>query len=276
MSQAVDSVINALENKAGPAGPASTSPLTSLLGKVVSAAGAAYAFGFVVIMVHTARLNAPVVEALQFQNIVAGLPIWALIWLGLWLWPRFMVRINAPVAEKGLSTWKMVLIFGVCAVALIFVLRWEASLFLAMTGNNNLSSVFVVMSGALFSFALYMWVELRRKKREDRQVALFQLITYWSGMVFFVLAYAVFIYPLWPQSLGGGHPVQVRLFIKDADVASLITGQNEANASRDSGPVSLYYRNGSYLLIGTPAQQHLIQVPADQVRSIVWLESQSR
>jgi hypothetical protein len=274
MSQAGESVINASENKAEPASPASTSPLTSLLGKVVSAAGAAYAFGFVVIMVHTARMNAPVVEALQFQNIVAGLPIWVLIWLGLWLWPRLMVRINAPVAEKGLSTWKMLLIFGVCAVALIFVLRWEASPFLSITGNNNLSGAFVVMSGALFSLALYMWVELHRKKREERMVALFQLVSYWLGMVFFVLVYAIFIYPLWPQSLGGGHPVQVRLLVKDADVGSLLTGQKGANGSLDSGPVALYYRNGSYLLIGTPAQQHLIQVPVDQVRSVVWLESQ--
>jgi hypothetical protein len=276
MSQAVESVINALENKTEPASPVSTSSLTPLLGKVVSAAGTAYAFGFVVIMVHTGRLNAPVVEALQFQNIVAGLPIWALSWLGLWLWPRLMVRINAPVAEKGLSTWKMLLIFGVCAVALIFVLRWETSPFLSITGNNNLSAAFVVMSGGLFSFALYMWVELTRKKQEVRKVALFQLASYWSGLVFFVLVYAIFIYPLWPQSWGGGHPVQVRLLVKDLDIGSLLAGQKGENASRDSGPVLLYYRNGSYLLIGTPAQQHLIQVPADQVRSIVWLESQPR
>ena len=283
MSEAVESAINALESKAEPGSPVSPGSLTPLLGKVISAAGTAYAFGFVVIMVHTGRLNAPVVEALQFQNIVAGLPVWALVWVGLWLWPRFMVRIKAHAEGKGLATWKMLLMFGACALVLMLLMRWEASVFLrseatpAFLSGYNVSAILVLMSGVLFAYAISMWVQLHGKpKRDDQKIALFQLISYWSGLVFFVLAYAIFLYPLWPQSWGGGRPVQVRLLVKDAEVRSFITGQQGANASADSGPVSLYYRNSSYLLIGTPAQQHLIQVPADQVRGIVWLESQSR
>ena len=42
------------------------------ISELLKLGGVAYAIGFAVIMVHTARLNAPVVEAFQFQNILGG------------------------------------------------------------------------------------------------------------------------------------------------------------------------------------------------------------
>ena len=45
-----------------------------------------------------------------------------------------------------------------------------------------------------------------------------------------------------------------------------------------SPPVYLYYRTGGYLLVSTSenSERPLIEVPAGQVRAIVWLESRSK
>jgi hypothetical protein len=50
----------------------SASLLLSRISELLKVGGVAYVVGFAFIMVHTMRLNDPVVEAFQFQNIIAS------------------------------------------------------------------------------------------------------------------------------------------------------------------------------------------------------------
>jgi hypothetical protein len=250
--------------------------LQSLVGKFVALTGLAYGVGFAVIMTHTAKLNVPVVEALQWQNIVAGSPIWLLICVGVWSWPGFVRRIMGDRITLSDSLRKGLTTVAVSLGVLLPGALWAG----AKTPARDLPASLIVLglSGIVFIFTITMVVQAQRIRWQDPGVRpLFQLICFWSGFVCFVIAYALFIYPEIPQSLGGGHPVRVRLLVKDREVANQLS-QEDGQASSGGEPdvVLLYYRTSSYLLVSRFENRPLIQVPTDQIRAIVWLESRSQ
>jgi hypothetical protein len=124
-----------------------------------------------------------------------------------------------------------------------------------------------------------MFAQAYRKniRISDRLRALFRAMSVYSGMIFLVLGYAILGYPNLPQGLGGGHSVRITLYFKDPPLALLLGGSSatgqQANAS---GPLDLYYRSGSYLLLAKAQSHKLIQVPADQVLAVEWLDSNSQ
>jgi hypothetical protein len=250
--------------------------LQGLFGKFLALAGLAYGVGFTVILTHTATLNAPVIELFQPQTIIAGIPIWLLICVGVWLWPEFVRRIMgdrntlSDSVKKGLITTAMSVGFLIpCAV-------WIGS----KTSARNLpvGVILFALSGLAFALTISFVVQSRTHRWDDPGVRpLLNLVCFWFGFVFFVIGYALLLYPRIPQSLGGGHPVSVQLLIKDDKVANLLAPESSPpDPARKPGQVLLYYRTSSYLLVARAENQPLIQVPVDQVLSIVWLESQSR
>jgi hypothetical protein len=266
---------DALPTRTAQAGP-SYEPISlrGLFGKFLALVGLIYGVGFIVILTHTATLNAPVIELFQSQTIIAGIPIWLLICVGVWLWPEFTHRIMADRNTLSDSVKKGLITTGISVGFLIPCVLWIGSKTSAR--NLPLGVILFALSGLTFALSIAFVVQARSMRWNDPGVRpLLNLICFWFGFVFFVMGYALLLYPQIPQSWGGGHPVKVRLLLKDVEVRNLLAGQDGANASFDSGPVSLYYRNSAYLLVGTPAQPHLIQVPVDQVRGIVWLESQA-
>jgi hypothetical protein len=252
--------------------------LASRIEELLKLLGAAYAIGFAVIMLHTARLNGPVVEALQFQNLVAGLPVWVPLLLGFWLWPRLAGSIFGErefrVELSNLAILLMVLTF-IFGTAVIYVeIRWLVGRRLSLSEN------IVVVCAIVFAGVASMFVEAYRIKhsREARFTAIFKVLTVYSGIVALVVGYAILGYPKLPQSLGGGHPVRVKLYYKDHDLSGLL-GAGTAAPGGDasiSDPILLYYRTSTYLLVSKAKDQPLIQVPMDQVRSVVWLDSRSQ
>jgi hypothetical protein len=244
---------------------------------LIKLAGVAYAIGFAVIMVHTARLNGPVVEALQFQNIVAGLPVWVPLCVGIWLWPKlirqfaggenYKVELDIPrISVLGIS-----LLLG---VGLIYaIIRW-------LVGRSfSISESLVLMSATLFALMLSIAVQVYRHEhyKVGTDTALFTLMCAYSGIIFLVLGYAIFGYPMLPQTIGGGRPVRIKMYFKDGGLSTLMGGTPASGEqAATSDPVYLYYRTGSYLLVSKTESQPLIEIPADQIRAVVWLDSRSK
>lgn len=256
--------------------PVTLASLSSVLDQGIKLVGLAYGIGFVVIMTHTARLNAPVVEALQFQNIVAGLPVWVLVLILLWLWRDYSEKLRYRQESQVRSIRTAVLIVVTSLAVLLFVVFRTIK---ALSGTNLSGSLTVLItSGVMFLFTLVMMIQaIREDNFQDPRVRpFFEVLCIWSGAVFLTVSYALFLYPIIPQSWGGGHPTQVQLTLKDPEVAALLNKpQIEPAPPEHNANVDLYYRSSSYLLVSN-YENHLVHVPMDEVRGIVWMESTSR
>jgi hypothetical protein len=234
----------------------------------------AYAAGFAVIMVHTARLDAPVVEALEFQNVVAGLPILLALGIAIWLTPWLLRPLTSGDSPKVTISKTRIFVAGCLLLAAVIglyfdlraVLHWQPS-----TSEN-----WLVFSALVFISSVSMFAQAYQKniRISDRLRALFRAMSVYSGVILLVLGYAILGYPRLPQGIGGGHSVRVTLYFKDPPLALLLGGSVATSQQPNaSGPLDLYYRTGSYLLLAKAQSHRLIQVPTDQVLAVEWLDS---
>jgi hypothetical protein len=270
---AIELRVKALENAHPDPKPASAKFLITQVNEWLKLAGAAYAIGFIVIMVHTARLNSPVVEAFEFQNIIAGLPIWILLCIGLLAWPKLRQDIAFGSADRGSkATLVAVLLSLPCLVLLIFrQLRWIGA---QLSTTDRVLLIFPIIFFATLLLAFLTAQSDWKSPIASSFKALMLLLSVYAGALSLIIAYAVYEYPRIPQSFGGGKPAQIRVFYKDHGLTPILGGAPaEGEQAQPSDPVALYYRTKSYLLVKTPKDPSLIQIPMDQVRSIVWLES---
>jgi hypothetical protein len=285
-SPAIENPKDAELTKPTAAGPVEESFL-SRIKELIELASAAYAIGFIVIMVHTARLNGPVVEAFQFQNIIAGLPVWIPLGVGIWLWPR----LRRPTAKGETITIKMsepaFIILVVSVIVGAALVYFELSVIFG--GNLSISESLVLISGSVFATVLSIFFQGYRQEsfRTGRFQAIVKLVCVYSGAVFLVVGYAIFGYPRMPQSIGGGHPVPVKIVLKDRALIPLLSqpsgagsaaaapsGSDEQGVTSDQ--VYLFYRTGSYLLVSRGNNQPLVQIPTDQVHAVLWVDSRAK
>jgi hypothetical protein len=239
--------------------------------------GVAYAAGFVVIMVHTARLDAPVVEALEFQNVVAGLPVLLLLGIAIWLTPWLLRPLTSSDSPKIAISKTRIFVAGCLLLAAVIgiyfelraVLHWQPS-----TSDN-----WLVLSALVFISSVSMFAQAYQEniRISDRLRAVLRAMSVYSGVILLVLGYAILGYPKVPQGMGGGHSVRVTLYFKDPPLALLLGGSAAAGQQPNaSGPLDLYYRTGTYLLLAKAQSHRLIQVPTDQVLAVEWLDSNSQ
>ncbi len=250
--------------------------LQSLFGKFLALAGLAYGVGFTVILTRTATMGAPVIEPFQAQTVIAGWPIWLLICVGVWLSPEWIRRIMAGRYALSSSIKQGLITTAISVGILIPGAIWAGERTSAR--QWPFAVILLSLSGVAFGLTITFVVQARNIKWKDPGVRpLFSLICFWFGFVFFVVLYALLVYPRLPQSYGGGRPEQVRIILKNREVASLISPQPPTTAI-ESGTeqVLLYYRTSAYLLVSRTENHTLIQIPADQVQAIIWLESQPR
>ena len=244
-------------------------PLLSLVKGLLEAGASIYVLGFAVILIQTLQLNVPAVEALHFQAIVAGLPVWLVLFCGYWLAERLVRRMvgGAP------ADWRVGVAATVLIVATAGALYAEAHVLLGLrlsAGNVGLVVTSLVFVVSLVFLVLAFKTENARIRPNLTVVA---YIWMYSGMALLVLLFATLLYPRLPQSVGGGRPVAVRLLLKDEGVGAVLGGAGGAKGKDSlSEPLNLYLRTSSFLLVRRANDQPLVQVPLDQVRAIVWLD----
>lgn len=250
----------------------------------VKLAGLAYIIGFTVILVHTARLNGPVVDAFQFQNILAGLPVWLVLCICLWLWPRLNGYLINAIRDRDKDREAADIAVTCLLLAFFFfgdrIVAWLIRQSTITPVHVPLSAHALILSGIITlgfgSIAVpAIWTTRDGERPAIRSWGLMlALFTTYAASLTLVLAYALYLYPLVPQSLGGGHPTSVRIYYKDHSLTPLLGGAPASGEqAQASDPVALYYRTSSYLLIKSPNSPSLLQIPMDQVHTIVWLES---
>ena len=267
---------NPLATGEGAVVPAGNESPFGAVSELIKLAGSAYAIGFVVIMTHTARLHAPVVEALEFQNFVAGLPVWLPMGLGIWLWPRLIRRLHAH--HEGLELSNLAFLFLFIGVVFGTGAAYAAIRFIAGRSFSTSENI-VLISAGVFACILSILVQILRSRRLRSSPSAMLLITIsvYSGIITLILAYAILGYPRMPQSIGGGAPVRVKLYSKEGGMREAL-GESPAppNQNPPSDPVLLYYRTSSYLLILPKEGGTLIQISMDQIRAVDWLDSRSK
>lgn len=248
--------------------------LQGLFGKFLALAGLAYGVGFTVILTHTATLKAPVIEPFQAQTVVAGLPVWLLICVGVWTWPAFMRRIMRDRKTLSKSVVQGLITTAISLTVLILGAIW----FGAKTGARDwpFSVVLFSLCGLGFALTIFFAVWSHKSTWIDPGVpSLFSLICFWTGFVFVVVSYALLIYPIIPHNYGGGHPTHIRIIFKEPQTPSLLpaeTGVPKSGHAPDE--FLLFYRTSSYLLVSREENQPLDQIFSDQVRAIEWQDSQ--
>lgn len=189
--------------------------------------GFLYVLRFVVIMVHTSSLHVPVVEALQFQNILAGWPIGLAIWLAyrLWPWARRAVRPEA-VSTTGL----LILVGGFLLSAII--VRLELLVF--VSGLSIYANI--LLFSAIFFLVNVSFLYFAYDQRRERMKPLFRASCAYSLVAFLVLAYAILAYPRMSQSIGGGRPQQVGLYLDSAELAGVLGASTGSDSKLAASP----------------------------------------
>lgn len=237
--------------------------------------GLAYAAGFAVIMVHTARLDVPVVEAFEFQNIVAGLPVLLLLGIAIWSTPRLirpLMSRDTPKLNISNKTFVVMVFLLALAIGGIYfelqaVLNWHPSA----------SGSWVAISALVFISSLSMLAQTYDQQVRDRLHSVLSLTTALSGIILLLLGYAILAFPRLPQSVGGARPVRIKLYFKEPSLTSVLGRSTmPGDPPNASAPLTLYYRTSSYLLLAGPQSHSLIQFPTDQVLAVVWLDSHAQ
>ncbi len=256
--------------------PSERISLQGLFGKFLALAGLAYGVGFTVILTHTATLRAPVIEPFQAQTIVAGLPVWLLICVGVWTWPEFTRRIMGDRTTVSDSLIGGMITVAISVTVLVAGAIWIGAKFGA--GHWPIGVILFCLSGLAFVLNITFVVQAHNMKWKDPGVPPFlSLVCFWSGFVFFVISYALLIYPRIPYNFGGGRPAHIRVVFKEPQVPNLLSAKTGTPKSINApDEFLLFYRASSYLLVSRDENQPLIQLFSDQVRAIEWQDSQPR
>lgn len=156
-------------------------------------------------MVHTSSLQIPVVEALQFQNILAGWPIGLAIWLAfkLWPWARNALKLGTAHPAGLLIVASALLLSVIIVRAEVLVFARDLSVY-----------VNAVLLSGIFFVANVVFLYIAYAQKVERMKPLFRAACVYSLGAFLILAYTVFAYRKVPQTIGGGHPVQVQLYLR--------------------------------------------------------------
>lgn len=247
--------------------------LGSLVEQLLKIGGLFYAAGFLVILLHTARFNVPVIEALHFQNILAGWPVGAIATLAYLSRSVIAWPLPPPGNSRHKTNWKLgLLIVGLQLVGLLaiwFVIRPF------MQGQSLYLRIVITISALALGNCVSLFQA--RTNRFSTGISVFRSIV--IVLAFFLLAavYTIWLYPRIPQSFGGGRPAQVRLFFK-APERSLLDASGPSD-DHDTAPetVYLYYRTSDFMLVSKEqsSEKPLVQIPLDQIHALVWLQSHS-
>ncbi|MBI1930442.1 hypothetical protein HYR99_40115 [Candidatus Poribacteria bacterium] len=257
-------------------------------------ASVAYAAGFVTIMIHTARMGIPVVELIKPINIWIGAPLAVEIFyirkLGV------LIKLRKEAFREELAE-----------------LKKEASNLIEAQDSDWFVALFTALATFLLPFPfrtqtqekmrkqLFNWMV--RKYRFTVQVPDFirkmlaktiyvcRAIIAFNRFLNFLLVillipvasyiYVVIVYPVIPQSLGGGKPMVVRLIVDSEKIpldtpelralfSPQVNTQEKTNNARTTLPVDLLYLTQETYYVRLP-NNPIVSMNAGAVQGIIWI-----
>ncbi len=259
----------------------------------------AYAFGFLTVMTHTARLGIPVLQLIDPINIWIGAPLAIVVFF------IDRVFIHLKRARQKLST--QLIVAREESIQLASRVEKPEELFLLTF--DVLAAVLVAMldppTKAIMKWVMKTLFERLEKEfkgtplGEDRVRGLFAKIVY-SGLagvfisrfitvVFSIclvglacFVYVWILYPNMPQSVGGGRPMHIRMLVDTEaiplsvqefrDLASVETKPRDHQTGKTIAlPVTLYYQTEhDYFVTRQQPQTRMIAVSRHAVSGIIF------
>jgi hypothetical protein len=236
-----------------------------------------YAFGFVIVMLHTWRLGFPVLDLLSGRYIWIGLPLTFLAFFARWI-VRAATKRSLVIAEELKNGWehlkgrgKTIVTTGELVKLLLkilpgswlygWLLRW---MFRQEALENALrtrpSGAYVRFFGAFVYFGTAL-------SRALNAINIAILVT-------LAVAFYVWVgYPLIPQSLGGGLPLSVQLVVSTEKAQAVLPSLGvlpvSATKTALTPTIRLLYITGAdyYLEIGSGKRMSLSK---DSVSGVLW------
>lgn len=250
---------------------------------VIAWGSISYAFGFVIVMLHTWRLGLPVLDVLSAIYIWVGLPLAAVAFLSAWLIKLFKMRalartanikaawaeLKSPVSTGDLDV--LATTFGVLASAVPFVgllqgpltaLIRQASAGEGKPGQKNLRLFRRLIAISQGTVAIQ---------------GIMNLVAIGLALVLGIYLYVWQLYPQIPQGLGGGRPKAVRLLVlvekASAVLPDLLIQQGAVDAAKDktlvTARLTLLYMTKDYLFVENASGLRL-SLRSDAVGGVIW------
>jgi hypothetical protein len=263
----------------------------------------AYVLGFLTVMVHTARLGIPIIQLLEPIYILVGVPLAVVAFFSRELWKLLKARTARLRYELQQTRAEITKIRA--KQAEIKTVE-EATSYLAQVLGNVLLIVMPNVTllqlpvSALVTLVSAWW--LKRYPTVAQMVysvtrKLELITTVYRGMIevnrylsFVILVsvipvgsflYIMYLYPLVPQSFGGGKPVAAKLIIdltkvprNASELRSLLSehpDSKEASSAVSKEVALLYYTEGAIYV-----RAHIgptIALKRDVVNGIIWMPS---
>ena len=239
----------------------------------------AYAFGFVTVMLHTARLGFPVLELLSAIYILVGAPLAGVAFFLLWISQSFSSRASritnevkesweglkqgVPPEDFDLISSFLGIFTAISPILRPFRRRIESLLKKAMSSDLNVSKH---ATAVLIRFASLL--------RGIQAInAALNLV---AGGLLLLLAIGLYVwqlYPHIPQSYGGGAPTEVRLLVNIArvprDVLGLPAGEDGAPATAMTGRMSLLYSTTDNYYV-EDSNGRRMSLSREAVEGVIW------
>lgn len=243
----------------------------------------AYGLGFVTVMLHTARLGFPVLELLSAVYVWVGAPLAVIGFFWVRIWRFFRSRASDLTREVRDS--------------------WEGFKQAVDAKDFDVISEFVGFASALFfpkplrgplesllrkAMASKPEVSHRAARTLGRFASLLRGLLALIGFlrlvnIALVLGLGIYlyvweVYPLIPQSFGGGAPTTVRLLVNTEKIPPDIPGLPGIDAAADrkvtaktsvTDPIQLLYSTADHYYVEGPAGQR-VSLSKSAVEGVIW------
>ncbi len=247
--------------------------------RIVAWGSIAYGFGFITVMLHTARLGFPVLELLSAVYIWVGTPLAVVAFFSLRIWRWFSSRARRISDEVRDS--------------------WEGTTQGVSREDFDRLSSFLGISIAIFPFGPTLWLPLgswlKKAKLTDPKLSrrtsilLNRLASFLKGVraiesalhlcivgVLLLLAiglYVSWVYPLIPQRYGGGAPTEVRLLVNAAriprDILGLTEGDDHTLVTATPSTMKLLYSTANNYYVEAPGGRRM-SLSRGVVVGVIW------
>lgn len=243
-----------------------------------------YGIGFVVVMLHTARLGFPVIEILSAVYIWIGFPLAVLAFFSVQIWNYFKSRASELTAEVRDSWSELTDGFeeeDIHAVSRFVGYMGAVTPFFGLIRSPVEKILRKAAQAQPSDRAMHIFDRFASILKGYQALrALLNLFIAALMILLGIYLYGWVFYPLIPQSFGGGAPTTVRLLVNTEKLPPhlrILSGTGEASNDAEeisiktslTNPVSLLYRTDDHFYIEGANGQRL-SLSKSVVEGIIW------